>query len=65
MTKTYRTSDVIRRLGICRNTLYNWFSEGKIPEVPKDRNKRRIYTEVDIERIKAFKDKVILPIHSK
>lgn len=63
MSKTYRTKDVIRRVGICANTLYDWFNRGKIPEVKKDRNKRRIYTEVDIEHIKAFKNKVLSPLN--
>ena len=65
MTRIYKTADVIRQVGICPNTLYNWFTAGKIPEVKKDRNKRRIFTEADIERIKAYKEKMILPTHVK
>ena len=65
MTKIYKTADVIRRVGICHNTLYNWFTSGKIPEVKKDRNKRRFYTEADIESIKAYKEKVIPPPKQK
>ena len=61
MGKTYRTGEVVTRLGISRNTLYNWFAKGKIQEVPKDRNKRRIFTESDIEQIKTFKNMVIPP----
>lgn len=61
MTKHYKTADVIRRVGICPNTLYNWFTAGKIPEVKKDRNKRRIFTEADIESIKVYKEKVFPP----
>jgi len=65
MTKTYKTKDVLRAVGICANTLYDWFNRGKIPEVKKDRNNRRIYTEVDIERIKGFKNRVVSPAHTK
>lgn len=61
MAKTFKTADVIRQVGICFNTLYNWFTSGKIPEVTKDRNGRRIFTEEDIRRIKAYKEKVIHP----
>ena len=61
MAKIYKTADVIRQVGICPNTLYNWFTAGKIPEVTKDRNKRRVFTEGDINRIKAYKERVIHP----
>jgi len=65
MAKTYGTRDVLRRVGICHNTLYNWFTLNKIKEVRKDRNKRRIYTEADIEHIKAFKNSTLSPIRSE
>lgn len=65
MGKVYRTKDVLRTVGICSNTLYDWINRGKIPEVKKDRNHRRIFTETDIERIKAFKNSTIPPLHNK
>lgn len=65
MGKTYKTSYVIRTVGICANTLYNWFNGGKIPDVRKDKDGRRIFTEADIERLKAFKDQTIPPTPSK
>lgn len=64
MGKTYQTKDVLRAVGICGNTLYDWFNRGKIPDVKKDGSKRRIYTAEDIERIKAFKNRIISPTHS-
>ena len=41
-------------LGISRETLLRWFREGRIPEVGRDRNGWRIFTEEDIRELKAF-----------
>jgi len=65
MVKVFRTGDVARMVGVSRNTIYNWLGQGKIREVAKDRNRRRIFTETDIKQIRAFKDRVIPPSHSK
>lgn len=61
MTKKYRTKEVIGKLGVCRHTLYNWFTKGKIEEVAKDRNGFRVYTEADLERLTTFKNKLVPP----
>ena len=61
MEKKYRTKEVIANLGICRPTLYNWFIKGKVADVAKDRNGFRIYTEADLRRLKAYRDKVSPP----
>lgn len=65
MEKKYQTKEVIAKLGICRHTLYNWFTKGKIADVAKDRNGFRIYTEADLKRLKAYHDKVLLPAVTK
>jgi DNA-binding transcriptional MerR regulator len=61
MGKKYQTKDVLAELGVCRHTLYNWFTKGKIADVVKDRNGSRIYTEADLRRLKAYRDKISLP----
>lgn len=65
MKKTYSTKEVVAMLDISRNTLYNWFTKHKIAEVAKDRNKRRIFTEADVERMKTYKETVIFPARAR
>ena len=57
----YTTKDVIKKVGISRNTLFLWFKRKKIPETPRDRNGHRIFTDNDLKRIINYKDKLILP----
>ena len=59
--KCYTTKDVIRKVGISRTTLFLWLWHKKIPEVRRDRNGHRIFTQEDIDRIIDFKDKLIMP----
>lgn len=57
---TYTTKDILKKIGISRNTLFLWFKSGKVVDVSqRDRNNNRIYTDEDISRIIAFKNKVI------
>ncbi|MEK6568057.1 MAG: MerR family transcriptional regulator [Candidatus Omnitrophota bacterium] len=57
----YTTKDVIKKVGISRNTLFLWFKCKKIPETPRDRNGHRLFTDNDLKRIINYKDKLILP----
>jgi DNA-binding transcriptional MerR regulator len=59
--KFYTTKEVIKKVKISRNTLFLWFKHRKIPEVTRDRNGHRIFTEHDIQVILAYKNKVIAP----
>ena len=52
----YTVKDVLKKIGITRPTLYKWFREQKIPEVIRDRNNFRLFTEKDINRILAYKN---------
>jgi DNA-binding transcriptional MerR regulator len=62
MKKDYfTTKDVLKKIGISRSTLFLWFWNKKIPEVKKDRNGYRIFTQEDIETILSYKNKLILP----
>ena len=42
------------KIGVSAITLKRWFANGKIADVPKDRNGWRVFTNEDIERIKAY-----------
>jgi len=57
----YTTKDVLKKVKISRNTLFLWLKKGKIPEVARDRNGHRLFTQKDIQKILNFKNKKILP----
>lgn len=60
--KFYSTAEVIKKVGISRNTLYNWFKQKKIKQVSRDKNGYRIFTDSDIEAIKQYNSKIFKPI---
>jgi DNA modification methylase len=47
-------------IGVAPITLKRWLLEGRFPEVKRDRNGWRIFTEDNIRRIKAFAEKPAL-----
>jgi DNA-binding transcriptional MerR regulator len=55
------TKEVLRRTRISRNTLFLWLRKGKVPEVVRDRNGHRLFTEKDIKNIIEFKNRKIPP----
>jgi len=53
--KYYLTSEVIKMLGICRKTLYNWEVTGKIPNPKRESfSNYRYYTAEDVEKIRKL-----------
>lgn len=60
----YTTKDVLKRVGISRNTLFLWFKGNKIPEIKRDRNGHRIFTKKDIELILHYKNKLTPPTNN-
>jgi excisionase family DNA binding protein len=48
------SSEVARRAGIHRLTLLRWIREGKMPDVSRDRNGWRIFSEEETARIVAY-----------
>ncbi|MFH1457852.1 MAG: MerR family transcriptional regulator [Candidatus Omnitrophota bacterium] len=59
--KYYSTREVLKKVGISRNTIFLWFKYRKVPEVQRDRNGHRIFTEKDIQLILNYKNKTIPP----
>ena len=57
----YTTRDVLKKAKISRNTLFLWLKKGKIPEVARDRNGHRLFTQKDIQKILVYKNKKIFP----
>lgn len=58
----YTTKDVLKKVGISRNTLFLWFRHHKIPEVRRDRNGYRIFTKDDIQSILSYKNRLTPPV---
>ena len=55
----YRTAEVCRMVGICRNTLFRWFKEGIFREVQhRDRRGWRLFTEDEIDILKAEANRI-------
>ena len=60
----YTTKDVLKKVRITRPTLYKRLREGKIPETVRDRNDFRLFTDEDIRRILAYKNRLKQPKHN-
>jgi excisionase family DNA binding protein len=54
----YRTSEVCKKVGISRATLFRWLKEGIIKKSLKDRRGWRLYTEGDLDSIRAEVNRV-------
>ena len=52
-----RAHEVAKAAGISKNTLLRWLKAGKVPEVARDRNGWRIFTEDDVARVKAYAER--------
>jgi excisionase family DNA binding protein len=50
--RTFSTHQAAKEIGISKPTLLRWIREKKIADVKRDRNKWRVFTEADIQRIK-------------
>jgi predicted site-specific integrase-resolvase len=57
----FSTIEAANCIGVSKNTLLRWLDEGLIDDVQRDWRGWRVWTQRDIERIKAFK----LEYHSK
>jgi DNA-binding transcriptional MerR regulator len=53
--KYWTVSGICAKLGIFKNTLYNWERKGKIPKAYRDpMSGWRLYSQKDLERIKKL-----------
>lgn len=53
MTNTYTTEAAASQLGISKSTLLRWIRDKRVRDVRRDRNNWRVFSEQDIQRIKA------------
>ena len=56
----YRTSEACRKIGISRATLFRWLKEGVLEEMHRDRRGWRMFTEDDLNKIRAEAKKISL-----
>ncbi len=54
--RLYQVREVLRRVGISRNTLYNWEKRGRIPMPKRNVSGYRVYTENEVKQIEKFKN---------
>ena len=59
--QTVSLAKAAKAVGVSPVTLRRWLLEGKVQEVPRDRNNWRVFTEADITRIKAFAERLSFP----
>ncbi len=59
--KYYSTKEVLKKVGVSRNTIFLWFKHNKVPDVKRDRNGHRIFAARDIQLILNYKNKTIPP----
>lgn len=50
--RTYSTVEAAAAIGISKATLLRWIREKKVADVKRDRNKWRVFTEADVQRIR-------------
>lgn len=56
--KRYSTKEAAEKLGISKNTLLHWLKNRRVPEPRlRDRNNWRLWTEQDLERVIAYRDR--------
>ena len=48
-------------VGVSPITLRRWLLEGKVAEVPRDRNGWRVFMQNDIERIRLYAQRLVPP----
>ncbi len=51
----YTTAEAARQISVCKNTLLRWVYEGLIPDAGRDWRGWRSWSQVDINKAKAFK----------
>ena len=62
----YRTAEVCRMVGMSRNTLFRWLREGVFREAEhRDRRGWRLFTEDEVDGLKAEVSQIIKPSQSK
>lgn len=51
-------TDVIKEVGVSRQTLWRWRQEGKIPQGHRYRDGRVLFTQTELEAIREFANRI-------
>lgn len=55
MKKRYLIADIIKELGVCRRTYYNWEKAGKIPKAKREpMSGYRYWLKGDLEKLRKI-----------
>jgi DNA (cytosine-5)-methyltransferase 1 len=57
----FSLTEAAKLIGVAPITLKRWLLAGKVAEVERDRNDWRVFTALDIQRIKRFASKRTRP----
>lgn len=52
----YSTAEVAELIGVSKNTLLRWISEGRLSDVSRDWRNWRVWSEADLARASAVRD---------
>ena len=58
----YKTSEACEKSGISRATLYRWLKAGILKKYCKDRRGWRLFTQADIDKIRAESRKIEISV---
>lgn len=54
----YSATDVLKELGVSRQTLWRWRHQGKIPIGHRYRDGRILFTDEEVEAIRQFANRI-------
>lgn len=60
----HTVKEVATMVGVAPITLRRWLISGRIPDVSRDRNNWRVFTDKDVEQIRRFSEKKTPPRRS-
>jgi DNA-binding transcriptional MerR regulator len=50
----FSTAEAVKEIGVSKATLLRWFREQRVPDVERDRNGWRVFSQADINRLTSF-----------
>jgi len=54
----YTTAEVAERIGVSKNTLLRWISDGRLHDTARDWRNWRVWSDADIRRAETVRDQI-------